>query len=165
MFLLYSSTCSCPRDKCHKITSIDTGWDTKIRNLLFGLFWLTKFRIFRNIGADFQNLLKSKQAEQKIPDFGIPPSVDPILWHFQIIHKNKLQTSMETFGHIFWWVIDGGSLTWVRQCVFAVMNLNSGTLSHNGPDHLPWGTAFQETTQQDQDSLIPMWALVFSIRR
>ena len=30
---------------------------------------------FRNIGADFQNLLKSKQAEQKVMDFGIPPSV------------------------------------------------------------------------------------------
>ncbi len=27
------------------------------------------------IGADFRNLLKSKQAEQKVPDFGILPSV------------------------------------------------------------------------------------------
>ena len=52
------------------IPVIHTGWDTKIRNLLFGLFWLTKFRMW----ADFC-LLKSKQAKQKVPDFGIPSSV------------------------------------------------------------------------------------------
>ncbi len=34
-----------------------------------------KWSRFQNIGADFRNLLKSKQAKQKVPDFGIPPSV------------------------------------------------------------------------------------------
>ncbi len=34
-----------------------------------------KWSRFRNIGGDFQNLLISKQAKQKVPDFGIPPSV------------------------------------------------------------------------------------------
>ena len=30
--------------------------------------------IFMTLGADFRNLLKSKQAKQKVLDFGIPPS-------------------------------------------------------------------------------------------
>ncbi len=34
-----------PIELVHKGASIYTGWDTKIQNLLFGLFWLTKFQI------------------------------------------------------------------------------------------------------------------------
>ncbi len=32
--------------------------------------------LFQNIGADLRNMRKSKQAKQKVPDFGIPPSDD-----------------------------------------------------------------------------------------
>ncbi len=138
---------------------LNTGRDTKIQNLLFGLFWLAKFRIsalfifisisffemfpswnpvgiidvsmiliytmsthsdslkcsrFWNIGADFRNLLKSKQAKQMVPDFGIPPSVKnqmhgkclPKSFLLKLFKKSTLivWTCFHFFTHGSYWI-------------------------------------------------------------
>ncbi len=58
---------------------ICTGWDTKIRNLLFGLFWLEQVpEICSNVQYavnKYAEIGQSKHTKQKVPDFGIPPSV------------------------------------------------------------------------------------------
>ncbi len=72
----------------------------QIPNLLFGLFWLAKFQIsalfilisicffekFANLWLTDQiHHLKSKQAKQKVPDFGIPPCVMVCLYTWYIV--------------------------------------------------------------------------------
>ena len=53
--------------------------------------------VFRNIGADFWNLLKSKQAEQKVPDFGVPPSV------YCLVRDSSWQMLKQFQGEDFLW--------------------------------------------------------------
>ena len=74
-----------------KVKTLDTGWDTKIRNLLFGLFGFEQVsEICSNVPDylclkyavnKYPELGQSKQSKQKVPDFGYPTqSREPMMY-------------------------------------------------------------------------------------
>ncbi len=71
---------------------VNTGWDTKIRNLLFGLFWLNKFRIFiysiLNISGTWSNQNKPNKRFRILVSHPVSMIVNQIRFQCRFQNRN-----------------------------------------------------------------------------